>query len=38
MQNWDHVQVSPLVHAYTLVLMTVHFLTPQQDAEITSRV
>jgi len=37
MQNWDHVQVSSLVHADSAELMTVHFLAPQQDAQITSR-
>ena len=35
MQNWDHVQVSPSVLAFSLALMTVHFLAPQQDAQIT---
>ena len=37
MQNWDHVQVSPSVLASFSVLMTVHLLTPQQDAQIPSR-
>jgi len=37
MQNWDHVQVSSLIHAYWAIPIPVHILTPQQDAEITSR-
>ena len=37
MQNWDHVQVSPLVHAYSQILISVHILPPQQDAKITPR-
>jgi U3 small nucleolar RNA-associated protein 25 len=36
MQNWDHVQVSSLVHTFSPMLMTVHILPPQQNAQITS--
>jgi U3 small nucleolar RNA-associated protein 25 len=37
MQNWDHVQVSSVVHAYSQILISVHILPPQQNAQITSR-